>query len=155
MWMANPEASIAWMRRLHEIGVSISIDDFGTGYSNLSYLTRFPVGKLKIDRSFIKGITTDAHTALITTTIIQLAHGLGMRATAEGVENAAQLRFLMAKGCDEIQGYYFSKPLPAAAIDAMIRNRVQLALKPSMDSRTGANEIVIAKSHSRAASRSR
>ena len=128
MSMANPEASIAWMRRLRAIGVSFAIDDFGTGYSNLSYLTRFPVSRLKIDRSFINGIATDPHTALITMTIIRLAHGLGLRATAEGVETAAQLRLLRAKGCDEIQGYFFSKPLPAAEIEAMLRNQTRLKL---------------------------
>ncbi|QDQ27387.1 EAL domain-containing protein [Chitinimonas arctica] len=129
--MDDPESSINWMRKLKEIGVSLAIDDFGTGYSNLSYLKRFPVDKLKIDRSFIQGVTRDPQDYSITTTIIRMAHSLGLRTIAEGVETIGQLHLLTAEGCDEIQGYYFSQPLPANEIAEMLRQRPQLELAES------------------------
>jgi diguanylate cyclase (GGDEF)-like protein len=119
--MEDPEASIALMDRLKAIGVTMSIDDFGTGYSNLSYLKRFPVDKLKIDQSFTRGLSVVPEDGAIVTAVIQLAHSLGLRAVAEGVETEAQLRLLAEEGCDEIQGYYFSRPLPEPDMVAMLR----------------------------------
>ncbi|SFU28367.1 putative bifunctional diguanylate cyclase/phosphodiesterase [Pseudoduganella namucuonensis] len=126
--MEDPEASIAMMHRLKAIGIAMAIDDFGTGYSNLSYLKRFPVDKLKIDQSFTRGLVNDAEDRSIVTAVIRLAHSLGLRTIAEGVETEGQLRLLAAQGCDEIQGYYFSRPLPEAGIVAMLRDGVTMTL---------------------------
>ncbi len=105
--------SVATLRRLKDLGVSLSVDDFGTGHSSLTYLKRFPVDRLKIDRSFVRGLPDDRDDVAITTAIIALAHTLGMRVTAEGVETPAQWQFLQAQGCDEAQGYFVSPPLSA------------------------------------------
>ncbi|MES2257862.1 MAG: EAL domain-containing protein [Pseudomonadota bacterium] len=126
--MDDPEASIALMHRLKAIGIAMSIDDFGTGYSNLSYLKRFPVDKLKIDQSFTRGVASNPEDRSIVTAVIRLAHSLGLRAIAEGVETEGQLRLLVAQGCDEIQGYFFSRPLPEAGIVAMLRKQACLDL---------------------------
>ena len=109
--MEKPAAAIAMMNKLHELGVRMSIDDFGTGYSSLSYLKRFQVYKLKIDQSFVRDITIDPEDKAIVSAIISMANSLNMQVIAEGVETAGQLSFLRLQGCDEVQGYYFSKPL--------------------------------------------
>jgi EAL domain-containing protein (putative c-di-GMP-specific phosphodiesterase class I) len=96
--------------------LKLAIDDFGTGYSSLSYLRQFPVSKLKIDRSFVQDVVLNSDDAAITAAIISMAKGLNLRVIAEGVETAAQMSFLRAHHCDEIQGYYFSKPLMAAEV---------------------------------------
>lgn len=114
--MENPEASIGVLREMKAMGIELSLDDFGTGYSSLSYLKRFPIDKLKIDRSFVSDITTDADDEAMVAAIIVMAHQLGMRVVAEGVETEAQLAFLREQGCDEYQGYYFSRPLPAGEL---------------------------------------
>jgi EAL domain-containing protein (putative c-di-GMP-specific phosphodiesterase class I) len=116
--MDDPLAAIAVMDKLHELGIRMSIDDFGTGYSSLSHLKRFKVYKLKIDQSFVRDITDDPEDKAIVTAIINMASSLGMHTIAEGVETAAQLAFLRLQGCDEVQGYYFSKPLPADEFEA-------------------------------------
>lgn len=110
-------------RRLRELGVRMSIDDFGTGYSSMSYLRRFSADTLKIDRSFVHNVTSDSDNAAIVVAIIQLAHGLGLRTVAEGVEDQATLEFLRANGCDEIQGYLIAKPMPAQELPAWIAGR--------------------------------
>jgi len=104
------------------LGVNISIDDFGTGYSSLQYLKNFPHDKIKIDQSFIRDLTIDRNSASIVTTIISMAHKLGVKVVAEGVENQEQVNFLRQHKCDEIQGYFYSKPLPAENVFNMIAN---------------------------------
>jgi len=121
--MDNPEAAIAVMDQLHGRGIRMSIDDFGTGYSSLSYLKKFKAYKLKIDQSFVRDISEDPDDKAIVTAIINMATSLGMQTIAEGVETSAQLAFLRLQGCDEAQGYYFSKPLPVAAFEAFMRAR--------------------------------
>ena len=119
--MDDPVAAIAVMDKLHGQGIRMSIDDFGTGYSSLSYLKKFKVYKLKIDQSFVRDITDDSDDKAIVTAIINLAHSLNMRTIAEGVETVGQLSFLRLQGCDEMQGYYFSKPLPAEQFWAYVK----------------------------------
>lgn len=114
----NPEDAQRIMNKLKAAGFSLSIDDFGTGYSSMSYLKRFAVDKLKIDQSFIRELTDSSTDQGIVTAIIQLAHSLGMTVIAEGVETPAQLNFLTRQECDAIQGYHFSRPLPAPAFEA-------------------------------------
>jgi diguanylate cyclase (GGDEF)-like protein len=126
--MENPEGTIELMHRLKDIGVAMSIDDFGTGYSNLGYLKRFPVDKLKIDKSFTSGLTRDPEDRSIVTAVIRLAHSLGLKAIAEGVETAGQLELLAREGCDELQGYFFSKPLQEAPAAQFLRDGVSMGL---------------------------
>lgn len=113
--MSNLAKSVATIDALVATGLSIAIDDFGTGYSSLSYLKRFPIRTLKIDRSFIRDIMSDQSDAQLVETIILMAHNLGITVVAEGVETEAQLRWLQSRGCEQIQGYYFSHPLSAEA----------------------------------------
>lgn len=118
--MRDLDATVEALFELRELGCSVSIDDFGTGYSSLGYLRRLPLNKLKIDRSFIKDITQDPTAALLTREIINIAHALGLVVIAEGVEHEAELAFLSQNGCDQIQGYYFSRPLPVADIRKLL-----------------------------------
>jgi len=112
-FMSHGEATDASLRRLKDLGISISIDDFGTGYSNLAYLKRFQVDALKIDIAFVRDVANDADAATIAIAIINMAHSLRLKVTAEGVETAEQLKFLRSHGCDEAQGFFLSLPLPA------------------------------------------
>jgi EAL domain-containing protein (putative c-di-GMP-specific phosphodiesterase class I) len=102
------------------MGVLVSVDDFGTGYSSMSYLRRFPIDKLKIDRSFITDLTTCADDASIVQAIVSLAHGLRLKVVAEGVETFEQVKFLQSVGCDQYQGYHFSAPLPATEFAELV-----------------------------------
>ncbi len=111
--MENTAHSISTLKELSALGIEFSIDDFGTGYSSLSYLTRFPINTLKIDRSFVRDITPDTDNAAIVTATIALAHSLRMNLIAEGVEQQSELNFMIGNGCHVIQGYFYSKPLPA------------------------------------------
>ncbi|KAB7594536.1 EAL domain-containing protein, partial [Verminephrobacter sp. Larva24] len=117
----DPVAALAMMDQLHDRGVRLSMDDFGTGYSSLSCLKRFQIYKLKIDQSFVRDLDDDANDRAIVSAIIRMAQALGMQTTAEGVETDGQLQFLRAQGCDEGQGYLFSRPLPADAFEAYLR----------------------------------
>jgi diguanylate cyclase len=119
--MSDPEKSIAILEQLSAMGVLVSVDDFGTGYSSMSYLRRFPIDKLKIDRVFIDEIVNRPEDASIVRAIVSLAHSLRLKVVAEGVETPAQLEFLKTAGCDEYQGYHFSRPLPAADFERLIR----------------------------------
>ena len=121
--MHDPQAAIAVMNNLHDRGVRMSIDDFGTGYSSLSYLKKFKVYKLKIDQSFVRDISTDPEDKAIVSAIIHMAKSLGLKTIAEGVETEGQLAFLQEQECDEVQGYYFSKPVPAEQFEAFARSR--------------------------------
>ena len=118
--MSNPDEAIPMLQELKRIGFRISLDDFGTGYSSLSYLRRFPIDSLKIDQSFVRDITIDPDDAAITKLVIALAHSMNRKVIAEGVETEAQLKFLQKEQCDEIQGYYFSKPVPVGEITGML-----------------------------------
>ncbi|KJZ53004.1 EAL domain-containing response regulator [Pseudomonas marginalis] len=123
--MENTQHTIASLQRLHTMGVKISIDDFGTGYSSLAYLRRFPIDTLKIDIAFIREVTSNPQDAAITRTIIELAHSLNLRVVAEGVETQAQLAFLKEAGCDQIQGYLFSRPLPVETLERLLLERLE------------------------------
>ncbi|TAJ55452.1 MAG: bifunctional diguanylate cyclase/phosphodiesterase [Nevskiaceae bacterium] len=121
--MQDGEKAAAMLARLRELGVLISMDDFGTGYSSLSYLQRFRVHCLKIDRSFLLAAPRDPESATIVRAVISLAHSLGLRVLAEGIETAAHFEFLRSTRCDEFQGYYLCKPVPAPAFAQMLRSQ--------------------------------
>ncbi len=110
--LQDREATLAVLHQMRALGIRIAMDDFGTGYSSLTYLQSFPFDKIKIDRSFVKDITENAGSLYIVRAVAALANGMGMAATAEGVETAEQLDRIAAVGCTEMQGYLFSKPLP-------------------------------------------
>lgn len=116
--MHDPLAATTVLNDLYDRGIGIAIDDFGTGYSSLSHLKKFRVHKLKIDRSFVRDICTDPEDKAIVSAVINMAKSLGLKTVAEGVETGRQERFLRDQGCDEIQGYYHSKPLPPEAFEA-------------------------------------
>jgi len=119
--MQQVETGITSMQRLWELGLRISIDDFGTGYSSLSYLRRFPIHRLKIDLSFMHDVTTDVGAAAVTSAIIAMANSLHLRGLAEGVETREQLALLREQGCHELQGYYFSRPVPADQLATLLK----------------------------------
>ena len=119
--MHNAERLIDMLSNIRALGVHISVDDFGTGYSSLSYLKRFPVDRLKIDRSFVQDILVDKDSEAIVRTIIALGHNLGLKLVAEGVENAEQVAYLLANGCDELQGFYYGRPMPAHEFELLLR----------------------------------
>ncbi|MBG7621056.1 EAL domain-containing protein [Herbaspirillum sp. AP02] len=121
--MKDAEKSVATLHALKRLGLQISVDDFGTGYSSLSYLRRFPVDALKIDKSFVRDIARDADSAAIVKAVISLAHILNLRVIAEGVENEEQHAFLKENACDEVQGYYFGKPMAVADFTEWLTRR--------------------------------
>ena len=117
--LQNKEATLAVLHQLRALGVRIAMDDFGTGYSSLTYLQCFPFDKIKIDRSFVKDITENTGSLNIVRAVAALANGMGMTATAEGVETSEQLDRIAAEGCTEMQGYFFSRPLPAREVERL------------------------------------
>ncbi len=117
----NVQQAISTMNQLHELGISISLDDFGTGYSSLNYLKSFPIDTLKIDRAFVNELHTNSEDAAIIKAIISLAYSLQLSVIAEGVETQAQLNYLKESKCDEVQGYYISRPISAEALTALLR----------------------------------
>ncbi len=128
--LSNADAMLSVLRQLEKMGIKLTIDDFGTGYSSLSYLKQLPLSKLKIDRSFVQGVTVDKDGAAITSTIISMAKNLNLTVTAEGVETKDQLFFLRAHNCDQLQGYYFSKPLPPDAFAEKVHHCWSQIQKP-------------------------
>ena len=119
--MENAASTINVLNELNKMGLSLAIDDFGTGYSSLAYLKQFPVDKLKVDRSFISDIDSDENDAAIAKSIIDLGHNMSLKVIAEGVERESQTQWLLDKGCDQVQGYYYSKPLTETELMDMVR----------------------------------
>ncbi|WP_426211226.1 EAL domain-containing protein [Massilia sp. TWP1-3-3] len=140
--MSNAEDTITVLRNLKALGIQISIDDFGTGYSSLAYLKRFPIDKLKIDIAFVREVTSNPDDAAIVLAIINMAHSLKLQVIAEGVERDAQLAYLRRHGCDEMQGYYFSKPVSEADFEAMLAEGKSLAA-PVDDTLGGQQTLLI------------
>ncbi len=129
--MHNAEEASATLKKLKAMGIRLSIDDFGTGYSSLSYLKRFPIDTLKIDRSFVRDIISDPDDAAIAKAVISLAHDMKLKVVAEGVETEEQMNFLRQRNCDEIQGYYFSRPIPEEAFTELLREGRCLQVRAS------------------------
>jgi EAL domain-containing protein (putative c-di-GMP-specific phosphodiesterase class I) len=128
--MQDIDAAASTMRALHCSGMHISIDDFGTGYSSLNHLKRFPISTVKIDRSFIRDITTDSDDTAIVSAIISMAHSMGLRVIAEGVETEEQLNILRDLQCNEIQGFLFSPPVPPDEATALLDQNIGSRLQP-------------------------
>ena len=128
MILQQPEQALEILRQLKEIGVNIALDDFGTGYSSLGYLSRLPVSKIKIDRSFVHDIAQHSENAAIVLAIIKMASSMKLKVTAEGMETESELAFLRFNRCDEVQGYYFSKPLPVDEVTALLKEKTQYDL---------------------------
>ena len=141
----NPEDS-AVLQRLHDRGVKLAFDDFGTGYASLSYLTRLPLSRIKIDRSFVGKITHDAHDAAIVRSLIAMAHNLDIGVIAEGVETRQQANFLLHEHCEEAQGFLYAKPLPAAEFEAYLRKQ-RLALQIADGLQPGGDDPVRFEQH--------
>ena len=128
MLMADPQRAAGMLTKLKLLGVKLSVDDFGTGYSSLAYLKRFPLDALKIDRAFVRDITSDPDDAAIALAVINLAHNLRLKVVAEGVETEAQYHFLGQHGCDVMQGFYFSRPVPPDACARLLAQDLHLAM---------------------------
>ena len=133
--LANADVTFSVIQELKAMGLTLAIDDFGTGYSSFSYLKQFRVSKLKIDRSFIRDVAVNPDDAAITTAIISMAKSLNLKVIAEGVEDEAQMSFLRAHQCDEIQGYYFSKPLAVDKVADKLRGDRSRSARPSTSKR--------------------
>ena len=122
--MASDKKSIEKLKSIHALGVIIAIDDFGTGYSSMSYLKRYPIDKLKIDRSFVSDLPGDTENTAITKAIIAMAQSLNMVTVAEGVETSQQFDFLDSLGCNYFQGFYFGRPMSAQAITELLNKKL-------------------------------
>ncbi|TAM51383.1 MAG: EAL domain-containing protein [Paraburkholderia sp.] len=141
MVMRHPEQAVRWLAAIKRTGVRLSIDDFGTGYSSLAYLNRFPIDTVKIDRSFIRNVPDSHSDTQITSAVIALGHSLGLSVIAEGAETQAQIDFLRKEGCDEVQGYFFSRPIPADDVENFLGRVADYGLEPTRSSTTGADVI--------------
>jgi EAL domain-containing protein (putative c-di-GMP-specific phosphodiesterase class I) len=130
--MQNVEVTIKILNEISKAGIKLSIDDFGTGYSSLAYLKRYPINKLKIDKSFVNDITTDSDDAAIVNTIVAMAHNLRLNVIAEGVETAEQTEFLKKIGCEEVQGFLFAKPMPYSRLEELLEDENYLNILASM-----------------------
>jgi EAL domain-containing protein (putative c-di-GMP-specific phosphodiesterase class I) len=115
------------LMELKELGIRLALDDFGTGYSSLSYIHRYPVDSIKIDKSFVRDVVIDPDAQAITTAIVAMAHGLKLKVVAEGVETEAQELFLRGLGCDYLQGYRYSVPLPVHEIESLLETGISAA----------------------------
>jgi len=136
MLMHGVDSVLAMMHEISKAGVTITLDDFGTGYSSLAYLKRFPIDKLKIDQSFVRGIPDDPYDSAIAAAIIGMAKSLRLSVIGEGVETAAQLDFLRRAGCEEIQGYHFSHPLPVEEFAALLTTHAAVGANPDCPAST-------------------
>lgn len=119
--MGDPQRAIRTLSLIRDLGVRFAIDDFGTGYSSLAYLKKLPVSSIKIDKSFVKNMEHDRDNAIIVRSIIDLGHNLGLKVVAEGVETQEAQNMLRSFDCDEMQGYYYSRPIPADAITKYLK----------------------------------
>jgi EAL domain-containing protein (putative c-di-GMP-specific phosphodiesterase class I) len=126
--MQHAEFTVPVLKKLKAMGVRLAIDDFGTGYSSLSYLRQFPIDTLKVDQSFVNGINADTDDATIINAVINMGSNLNHRVIAEGVETVEQVAFLQAHGCDEGQGYYFSRPVPASQFAKLLKAGTTIGL---------------------------
>ena len=142
--MQDVDENIETLRRLKDLGLRLSIDDFGTGYSSLNYLKRFPIDVLKIDQSFVMDITSDPENSSVVSAIIALAHSLNLKVIAEGVETAEQLDFLKERGCNEVQGYYFSKPIPGHLVKDLFE-KVQKTCRQRMSVHTDKDKTPVSR----------
>lgn len=124
MLIREPKRAITTIERLRQMGIEVALDDFGTGYSSLSYLQRLPVDVVKIDRSFVRSLAQRDREVVIVKASIQLAHSLGFRVVAEGVEDAVPLKMLQALGCDMVQGYFVSRPRPAPFLSSWMTSAI-------------------------------
>jgi len=136
--MEHVDDTIETLLALRKLGVHLSIDDFGTGYSSMAYLKRFTIDKLKIDQSFVRDLVIDSDDAAIVTATIAMAHALNLTVIAEGVETEQQLQFLKDNGCEQMQGYYFSRPVPAGEATELLRSRRRLAINTADEPIPGA-----------------
>jgi EAL domain-containing protein (putative c-di-GMP-specific phosphodiesterase class I) len=132
----NPEEMVKRIEDLHALGVRIALDDFGSGYSNLGYLQRFPLDKLKIDKSFVDALGQSSNGGVIIQAIVALGRALGLTVVVEGVETEQQRVLLRLAGCDEMQGYLFAKPAPAKTIDRLLEQAKQGGGRPSVPRKT-------------------
>ena len=140
--MGDPQKVITTLNNIRSLGVRFAIDDFGTGYSSFAYLTKLPVKSIKIDKSFVLSLDKDRDNALIVRSIIDLSHNLGLKVVAEGVESAAARDMLRSFGCDEAQGYYYSRPQPAEIITPFLSDPPR-GLTPNRGSRPGGGDELI------------
>ncbi|MBI2306687.1 MAG: EAL domain-containing protein [Rhodocyclales bacterium] len=143
MLMESPDDAVMQLRDLKQLGVKLSLDDFGTGYSSLGYLSRFPIDTVKIDRAFVADLVSEPNAASIANSIIMLGHRMRLKVVAEGVENAAQLGYLRQNGCDEMQGYYFSRPLAADALSELLREGKSLPGSNELAGLSGAHTLLV------------